>query len=180
MMSMTENAIGIFRRDERSGPFGGGEELPLASHLVTPRLLYTHHGIYVGNGRVIHYAGLAYGLRRGLVEETSLERFAHGHGIQVLRGARCFERREVVERARSRLGENNYRVLTNNCEHFCTWALRNERRSIQVERLRAAACSLWGVVSVRYERVEATIAQLLEAFASSVRSRLIERRAAHS
>ena len=180
MMRMTDNASSTFRRDERSWPFGGGEELPLASHLVTPRLLYTHHGIYVGNGRVIHYAGLACGLRRGSVEETSLERFAHGHGIQVLCGARCFERCEVVERARSRLGEKHYRVLTNNCEHFCTWALRNERRSIQVERFRAAACSLWRVISDRYEQVEATIAQLFEPFVSSVRSRLTDRRAAQA
>jgi Lecithin retinol acyltransferase len=29
-----------------------GEEPPLAAHLITPRALYTHHGIYVGNGRV--------------------------------------------------------------------------------------------------------------------------------
>jgi hypothetical protein len=177
---MTDNASRIFRRDERSRPFGGGEELPLASHLVTPRLLYTHHGIYVGNGRVIHYAGFAYGLRRGSVEETSVERFAHGHGIEVLRGARCFERCEVVERARSRLSEKHYRVLTNNCEHFCAWALRNERRSIQVERLRAAACSLWAVISFGSELVKAAIAQLLEPFICTVRSRLIDRRAAQS
>jgi hypothetical protein len=41
----------------------------------------------------------------------------------------------VVERARSRLGERSYRLLTNNCEHFCGWALRDENRSSQVDRL---------------------------------------------
>ena len=25
--------------------------------------------------------------------------------------------------ARSRLGERSYRILTNNCEHFCEWCL---------------------------------------------------------
>jgi hypothetical protein len=40
--------------------------------------------------------------------------------------------RQVVERARSRLGENRYRLLTNNCEHFCTWCLYGESRSEQV------------------------------------------------
>jgi Lecithin retinol acyltransferase len=30
------------------------EEPPLATHLVTPRALYSHHGIYVGRRRVIH------------------------------------------------------------------------------------------------------------------------------
>ena len=43
----------------------------------------------------------------------------------------------MVERARTRLGERSYRVLTNNCEHLCAWALRGESRSRQVDRLRA-------------------------------------------
>lgn len=126
-----------------------GEEPPLASHLVTPRALYTHHGIYVGNGRVIHYAGLAYGLRRGPVEDVSLERFARGHAIRVRHDTRSFDRGAVVERARSRLGECRYRILTNNCEHFCAWVLRAEWRSTQVDLFRTspqvlsrAICSL--------------------------------------
>ena len=41
----------------------------------------------------------------------------------------------MIERARSRLGENRFRILTNNCEHFCAWVLRDERYSHQVERL---------------------------------------------
>jgi hypothetical protein len=115
-----------------------GEEPPLASHLISPRAFYTHHGIYAGNGRVIHYSGLAYGWGRGSVEDVPLERFAHGHSIRVRWDLRHFDPRAVVERARSRLGEHSYRVLTNNCEHFCAWALRDESRSRQVERLLAA------------------------------------------
>jgi hypothetical protein len=111
-------------------------EPPLGSHLVTPRAFYTHHGIYVGGGRVIHYAGLAYGWRGGPVEVVSLARFGRGRDIRVREESRAFDRREVVERAFSRLGERGYRILTNNCEHFCAWALRGERRSQQVERFR--------------------------------------------
>ena len=48
-------------RDSFLGP---DDEPPLAAHLVTPRTLYSHHGIYVGGGRVIHYSGITYGLRR--------------------------------------------------------------------------------------------------------------------
>src|SRR5262245_51359735 len=83
-----------------------GEEPPLAAHLVTPRGFYTHHGVYVGNGRVIHYAGFATGFGRGPVEDVSLGHFAHGGDIRV-RSATTprFDRGEVVERARSRLGE---------------------------------------------------------------------------
>jgi hypothetical protein len=46
-----------------------------------------------------------------------------------------FEYREVIARARSRVGEDCYRLLTNNCEHFCEWCLRGEHRSYQVEAL---------------------------------------------
>lgn len=114
-----------------------GVEPPLAAHLVTPRRLYTHHGIYVGNGCVIHYAGFASGLRRGPVEQVSLECFAHGRTVRIRADQRRFDRCAVVERALSRLGESRYRILTNNCEHFCGWALRDECLSGQVERLRA-------------------------------------------
>jgi Lecithin retinol acyltransferase len=68
MFARTDTARGIqaiYRRFSRDPLLGPDEEPPLACHLVTPRTLYNHHGIYVGNGRVIHYAGLAHGLRRG-------------------------------------------------------------------------------------------------------------------
>ena len=114
---------------------GTGDEPPVASHLVTPRTLYTHHGIYVGNGRVVHYAGFAHGLRRGPVEQISLECFARGRTVRIEPGRRCFDSCEVVARALSPLGESRYRFLTNNCEHFCAWVLRDEYRSGQVDRL---------------------------------------------
>ena len=125
-------------RSTRDIPIGAGREPPLAAHLITPRAFYTHHGIYIGNGRVIHYAGLARGLWRAPVEEVSLDRFARGRALRIRRDRRLFDCGEVVERARSRLGERRYRVLTNNCEHFCAWVLLGECRSRQVERLRAA------------------------------------------
>src|SRR6266853_3959358 len=32
-------------------------ELPIGAHVVTPRRGSTHHGIYVGRGRVVQYGG---------------------------------------------------------------------------------------------------------------------------
>ena len=114
------------------------EEPPLGSHLVSPRLCFAHHGIYVGGGRVIHYGGLGHRLLRGPVEEISLARFTRGRRAWV-RGHEFprFGCGDVIRRARSRLGENCYRVLSNNCEHFCEWCLQGEHRSYQVEGLRA-------------------------------------------
>ncbi len=114
------------------------QDIPEGSHLVTRRRTYRHHGIYVGGGRVVHYAGLQRGLQRGPVEEVTIDQFANGRPIELL-GCPCssVESRAVVERARSRLGENDWRLLTNNCEHFCWWCVRGEARSYQVEALYA-------------------------------------------
>jgi len=114
-------------------PLNAGAEPPLGAHLITPRHGYSHHGIYVGVGKVVHYAGLARALRRGQVEEVSITRFAAGYEVLIESSADpVYARNEAVWRARSRLGENRYRVLTNNCEHFCAWCLYGESRSKQV------------------------------------------------
>jgi hypothetical protein len=110
----------------------------LGAHLVTQRSGYEHHGIYVGAGRVVHYAGFAGSLHRGPIEETSIERFGAGHEICVrMHAMPAFTGQDAVQRARSRLGENQYRLLSNNCEHLCTWVLFGENRSSQVEACRA-------------------------------------------
>src|SRR6266850_584597 len=76
-------------------------EPPVGAHIITPRSVYTHHGIYVGEGRVIQYGGLSRGLCRGRVEEVSLSQFAHGRKIWVRSmGSSCFDREEVIRRAR--------------------------------------------------------------------------------
>jgi hypothetical protein len=113
-----------------------GEEPPLAAHLVTPRRGYIHHGLYVGHGRIIHYPGLIGGFRRRAVEEVSLEEFARGRPIGVRTDSNPrFDRKDVIARARARLGENRYDILRNNCEHFCEWCLSGVSRSRQLESL---------------------------------------------
>jgi hypothetical protein len=42
---------------------------------------------------------------------------------------------DIVQRACSRLGECRYDLLSNNCEHFCSWCELGESRSPQVESL---------------------------------------------
>lgn len=106
----------------------------LGAHLVAERNGYQHHGIYVGNGHVIHYAGFSRGQRRGPVERISITDFASGFSVTVDREANPrYDGAEVARRALSRLGERDYRLLTNNCEHFCSWCLFGEGRSRQVE-----------------------------------------------
>lgn len=109
-------------------------DLAIGTHLVTDRLWYTHHGVYAGAGKVVHYAGLSRSLRRGPVHEVTLAEFAQGHPVWVRQspGAR-FAGVEAVQRAYSRIGEDRYRLISNNCEHFCMWCLYGESRSDQVD-----------------------------------------------
>ena len=48
---------------EREWRLAENDAPPLGSHVVTSRRGYTHHGIFVGDGRVVHYAGLSRGWR---------------------------------------------------------------------------------------------------------------------
>jgi Lecithin retinol acyltransferase len=109
------------------------EFLP-GSHVITPRRGFLHHGIYVGEGKVVHYAGSTHGLVSGPIEEIPLDRFTCGRPVWACCDTPAsFGCEEVIRRARSRMGENRYRLISNNCEHFCEWCLRGVHRSYQIE-----------------------------------------------
>jgi Lecithin retinol acyltransferase len=104
------------------------------THLVTSRRGYMHHGIYVGRGMVVHYPGLSGFLHSGPVEEVTMFRFSRGRAMWTIEYSDSkYSAQEIVLRARSRLGENEYQVLRNNCEHFCNWCISGRSRSTQVE-----------------------------------------------
>ena len=113
-----------------------GLTVPQPIHAGWMTLRYSHHGVYVGRGRVVHYSGLSGGFWQcGPVEEVSLSRFALGHAVWIAEHPESpYSREEIVRRARSRLGENDYRLFTNNCEHFCNWCHSGVSHSAQVQR----------------------------------------------
>jgi len=114
----------------------------LGAHLVSKRTGYTHHGIYSGEGNVIHYSGFADGANTGPVEETTLELFHGGNGFNV----RAHKEREYsasasVKRARRRVGEDLYGLFNNNCEHFVNWCIDGDHNSEQIDLGTAAVSS---------------------------------------
>jgi lecithin:retinol acyltransferase len=105
------------------------------TELIVDRLGYRHHGIYIGQGLVIHYAGWVRH-SRGLIETVTVEDFAGRCPVRIGRvPSESLYGNEIVRRARSRLGERCYDVLRNNCEHFCNWCQVGESRSTQVDLL---------------------------------------------
>lgn len=115
-------------------PAGLEQEPAPGAHLATSRFGYTHHGIYIGGGNVVHYAGLCRFSNSGAVEEVALSEFTLGHPVRVVDHSESFYSTEdIVRRARSRVGEKDYRLMTNNCEHFCNWCICGLSRSVQIE-----------------------------------------------
>lgn len=110
--------------------------MKVGDHLVSPRIGYSHHGIYVGDGQVIHYSGFANGISSGEIEIASLYEFSRGNDINIKEHLiRTYGPEESVSRAFSRLGEDWYNVLLNNCEHFVTWCIVGIHSSSQVNSL---------------------------------------------
>ncbi|WP_445116043.1 lecithin retinol acyltransferase family protein [Acinetobacter sp. WZC-1] len=108
----------------------------LGSHLIVHRFGYSHHGIYAGKGRVIHYSGLAHLFKKQPIEMTTLENFSRGKKITVRYYEQPrFKGRMIVRRMRSRMHENNYHLIINNCEHLCSWAITGIESSPQVVKM---------------------------------------------
>lgn len=145
----------------REWPVGLEREPDLGAHLATSRLGYTHHGIYVGGGKVVHYSGLCRSWHSGPVEEVTLDGFALGHPVQIVDHAEStYSAEEIVGRAHSRVGEHDYHLLTNNCEHFCNWCVSGLHRSAQIERplaLRDLALSRFSGLVTRLRRIRVRV-----------------------
>ena len=110
--------------------------MQIGDHVVTPRIGYTHHGLYLGNKEVIHYVGSSLGGPSGRITQVSLEQFCQGNGCTVREyPIRIYGRKESVQRAYKRLGEAQYDLLLNNCEQFVTWCIMGFAYSEQINEL---------------------------------------------
>ena len=113
-----------------------------------------------------------YDIIRKPVEEVSFDAFAEGRPVFVIEHQEvCFDAAEIVRRARSRLGEKRYRLLTNNCEHFVEWCLHDLPRSFQAE----TAMAYPRLVGERIERTLFGLLRRLFTFRPLARVRLPKR-----
>ncbi|WP_162299801.1 lecithin retinol acyltransferase family protein [Marinospirillum perlucidum] len=120
------------------------QQFRLGDHLVVARTAYSHHGIYVGNGQVIHYAGGIPGLQEATddssIQQTTLEGFGNGKPIKIkIHDQSLYSEEEVVARAKSRLKEDQYHAFFHNCEHFANWCHEGVPTSPQVQAGTTAA-----------------------------------------
>lgn len=125
------------------------DELTAGMHVVAHRIGYQHHNIYIGNGEVIAY------LREEGIKVCSWEEFEDTDTVTVFEhdDAR-FSAAEIVARARSRVGEDDYSLVFNNCEHFANWCITGKAKSYQVREATLTAAALAGAaaVAIRHTR----------------------------
>ncbi|MCX5949747.1 MAG: lecithin retinol acyltransferase family protein, partial [Cyanobacteria bacterium] len=102
-----------------------------ADHLQAPRQhgLFNHHGIDLGDGTVAHY------LEGREILRSPRQDFCRDQEITVVTYPTdsCSPAGVTLRRAMGRLGEQNYNLLFNNCEHFAHWCKTGRHRSSQVE-----------------------------------------------
>ncbi|BAZ42752.1 hypothetical protein NIES4101_87220 [Calothrix sp. NIES-4101] len=87
---------------------------------------FTHHGIYIGDNRVIHYWDGK--IRRSKIYKDKWLR----RSIHIKKYKKCYDSERVIKRAKKRLGEKKYHLIFNNCEHFAYWCKTGKHKSKQV------------------------------------------------
>ena len=139
-------------------------KLKAGNHIKADYGMYYHHGIYVGDGEVIAYSKED----NKSVVLTSLDEFAQGHPIiKVKHDDAKYSRDEVVYRAYSRLGEDQYNLIFNNCEHFANWCVTGNAKSDQVRETVIDAAALATVGYKVYKHVRRTDTTIRTAIALS-------------
>ncbi len=113
------------------------KDLNLGDHIWVrrKRLLYSHHGIYAGDGNVIHYSGEEKEKKDPLIKETDIEEFLKGGKMR----RRDYKKRllpsETLDLAKRHLSKKRYSLPFNNCEHFTTYCVTGKKKSKQVRNV---------------------------------------------
>lgn len=121
------------------------EKLEIGDHIRVKRPYYYHHGVYVGDGMVIHFTGEQNDSisepEKVLVRKTTIDFFANGTIVEkaklsFLEKRHAKNRKIVVEEAEKAVGEGNYDFLHNNCEDFANRVCYNKKLSSQIDDIK--------------------------------------------
>ncbi|MBE9042213.1 lecithin retinol acyltransferase family protein [Oscillatoriales cyanobacterium LEGE 11467] len=104
-----------------------GEQIYVMREFLNFQGVYEHHGINCGDGTVIHYRKPS-----ETIERTSMATFTRGGKLYQKQYKVGYIADTTIARAQSRLGEQKYNLLFNNCEHFATWCKTGASASQQI------------------------------------------------
>ena len=106
---------------------------------------FSHHGLDCGDGTVIHYDLTPWEKLKGSYERdtsgrvarTSFDEFAQGNEVLIRSyeqsTVEVFDNQTTMGRAEQRIGDEDYSIFGNNCEHFVVWCKTGVSGSSQVE-----------------------------------------------
>ncbi|WP_373480900.1 lecithin retinol acyltransferase family protein [Geminocystis sp.] len=97
----------------------------------------THHGIDCGNALVIEFGKKQGSKDKCIVTITTLNDFYANRKVSVKPYGKCDCANIVIDRARKMLGQENYNLFTNNCEHLATYCKTGIKHSEQVKNVKA-------------------------------------------
>lgn len=124
IITVAKQGVATFCNSQGIHPGAQISDCKLGDHLKRtgkPIPVYSHHGIYIGDGKVMHYSGPSDNAKIRIV---TLEEFAKGQTVIIVpkyESALLVSREEAVSRAWRRYGEKNYNLMLNNCENFVRW-----------------------------------------------------------
>lgn len=122
------------------------------SQIRVNRGMYYHHGIYEDDNTIYHFASNTLGHETdpeyATVCITTLDVFLNGGELEVreyneeeLNKKRSPD--EIIEFAKSKLGEGGYDIVNNNCEHFSNECVFGKKSSNQVDEVLSFLSSLF-------------------------------------
>ena len=138
-MSEYESIINL----EKNTEIWGAGPPKMGDHIRVKRVwgIYAHHGVYVSDDEVIHFAGQEndsiFDWSKPEVIVTDLEVFLRGGVLEVKEYTDneldyLYPPEEIVKYARACVGDKGYNLVFNNCEHFATECTLGLHRSMQV------------------------------------------------
>lgn len=113
---------------------------------VSRNWFYDHHGIFESRNSVINFCdpnlenktSTIFNMlkrKKGKIMRHSLERFLDGKQLLVAKyQGKTLHPEETIKKARAHIGDENYSILFNNCEHFATYCKTGEKKSRQVKK----------------------------------------------
>lgn len=114
------------------------------NHIKVNRGVYTHHGVYISDDEVIHFTGTEddsiLDWSKNEVIKTDIEYFLRGGELEVKEYTDdelkdLYPVEHIVAYARACLGNREYNLIFNNCEHFANTCTLGRFRSNQVEKV---------------------------------------------
>ncbi len=102
---------------------------------------YYHHAIYINDNEVIHFStekGFSILSRDLEVKSTNIDIFTLGSDVEVKKynERERFSAEKTVKIAKSMIGNKDYDLVFNNCEHFASFCATGRKKSEIIDKLK--------------------------------------------